>query len=286
MDIKAVTEFCRYCRKRLQQGEQYYHSKCHEESKEYKKQFENYIDIEGQLYWKKDWEIGNHLFKWANKFDNIRVYIDYKAIKDEKSGFNILFAHDLRIINKSNENIPDILHFNRIECIYLFFKGKVNKNSIIYSLPKSILSLRTLRGLWIDNIQERGMSKKNRNINNITVSFEKLKKLERLFLLYEGAEFPKGLENLINLKELTIGNNFTSYKLNFPRELFALQNLKFLSCGFIEPTERRIIVKNLKKMKSFEAISFRDNDYNLPKRIASVNFKLKITNWKDTNSLM
>lgn len=286
MDIEAVTEYCRYCRKNLLQGERYYHSRCHEESKEYKKQFENYVDIKGQLYWKKDWEIEHQLFKWAEKFDNIRVYIDYNSFKDEKSGFTILYAHDLRIINKSNENIPDILHFNRIECIYLFFSGKTDKHSINYSIPKSILSLKTLKGLWIDNIQERSISKRKRNIKNITGSFENLTKLERLFLLYEGAEFPKGLKDLTNLKELTVGNNFTSNKLNFPTELFALENLKFLSCGFIEPTERKIIVKNLKKMKSFEAISFRDNNFNLPKRISSVNFKLKITNWKDANTLM
>ena len=286
MNIEALTEFCLYCRKSLQQGERYYHVKCHEESKEYKKQFDNFIEIEGQMFWKKDWETEQKLREWAEKVGDIFVYIDYDTYYDEKSGINILFVHDLRIINKSNENIPDILSFKGIEYIYLFFKSKTKEGSITYSIPKSILTLTTLKGLWIDNIQPKVIISKRTNIRNVTGSLEKLTNLERLFLLYDGADFPKGLKCLLNLKELTIGNTFTAHKIHFPKELFNLHKLRFLSCGFIEPTERGIIVKNLKKMKSFESVSFRDNDYNLPKRIAKVNFKLKITDWKDDNILI
>ncbi len=286
MNIEGLSEFCSYCRKRLQEGEQYYHMECHEESKQYKNQFIDFIEFQGQMYWKKDWEIDCELRKWAKKFEDITIYTDYDSFKDEKSGFDILFVHDLRIINKSNKNIPDILFFKRIECIYLFFKRKTNKNSMVYSIPKSILSLKTLRGLWINNIQERSISNNNKIINSIHGSFKNLTNLERLFLLYEGAEFPIGLENLAKLKELIIGDINTSHKINFPKEIFTLKHLKILSCGFIEPKERKRIVKRLKKMKSFEAISFRDYDYNLPKRIYGANFKLKITNYKSTDSII
>lgn len=286
MNIEPLTEFCLYCRKSLQQGEIYYHTKCHEESREYKKQFDNFIEIEGQMFWKKDWEIEQKLREWAEKVGDVCIYIDYDTFNDENSGLEILFVHDLRIINKSNENIPDILFFRGVQYIYLFFKSKTKAGSITYSIPKSILTLKTLKGLWIDNIYEIGMISRKRNIKNISVSLENLTKLERLFLLYEGAEFPKGLKNSIYLKEVTIGNIFTSNKIKFPTELFELQNLRIISCGFIEPEERKEIIRNLKKMKSFEMISFRDNDYNLPKRIASVNFKLKTTDWKDSNLLL
>lgn len=286
MNIETVTEFCFYCKKRLHQNEQYYHKKCHEESKEYKKQFDHLLEIDDRFYWKKDWGIEQKLREWAEKHTNIRIYIDYNYFKDKKSDLDVAYIHDLRIINKSTENIPDILNLKGIEYIYLFFKANTNLNGISYSIPRSILTLKTLKGLWIDNIRERAVTSKPGNIKNIQNSMEELINLERLFLHYEGADFPKGLKNLKKLKELTIGSKYTSNKIKLAPEVFELPNLKRMSCGFIEPTERLKIVKKLKKMKSFEHISFRDNDYNLTKRIASVDFKLKTTYWKDANILM
>ena len=250
MNIEMVTEFCFYCKKPLQHNEQNYHKKCHEESKEYKKQFDNFIEIDGRLYWRNDWEIEQKLHEWAEKTGKIVIYIDYNAFIDEKSNLEILYVHDLRIINKSTENIPNILFFRGIEYIYLFFPSKTSKNTFTYSIPKSILTLKSLKGIWIDNIQERKILSKNKNISSISGSLDELTNLERLFLLYEGAVFPKGLKNLKNLKEVTIGNSFTSNKIQFSKELFDLPNLKILSCGFIEPKDRIFIVQKLKKMKS------------------------------------
>ena len=243
MNIETVSEFCLYCKKRLQYNEQNYHNKCHEESKEFKKQFDNFIEIDGHLYWKDDWKIEQKLHEWAEKTGNVTIYIDYSSFKDDKSNLEILFVHDLRIINKSTENIPNILFFKGVEYIYLFFSSRSKTNTVNYTIPKSILTLKSLKGLWIDNIQERDISNKNKNIHSISGSVDGLVNLERLFLLYEGAIFPKGLKNLKNLKELTVGNAFTSNKIIFSNELLNLPKLKIVSCGFIEPTERLGIVK-------------------------------------------
>ena len=148
MNIETVSEFCLYCKKRLQHDERYYHIECHEASKEYNKQFDNIIEIDGQFYWKNDWELEQKLRGWAEKNGTIGIYIDYGYYKDEKSGFDIAFVHDLRIINKSHENIPDILFFKNIEYIYLFYTSKTNRNGTTYTIPKSILTLKTLKGLW------------------------------------------------------------------------------------------------------------------------------------------